>query len=318
MEQDVKKSISQNDDVQELNQQIFAPHNDDGQESDQQIFAPQNDNGQESYQQIFAPLNDNGQESYQQYSVPQNNNGQESYQQLSSPQYNVISEEEKQKKENKIILIVVLCVILLLTIIFGLIISIKSCTDSIFPGTDGEKPIIYLYPEKETKVSVELTAADRIICSYPKYDDAWNVLAQPDGNLTDLKTGKSLYALYYENVSNVNFRTDDGFIVKGEDSAAFLEEKLAVLGLNDREAEEFIVYWLPKLEANRYNYIRFADQQEIEENMPLKITPKPDTEIRVLMLYKGLDQPKEIKEQKLIPQTRTGFTVVEWGGTILQ
>ena len=175
-----------------------------------------------------------------------------------------------------------------------------------------------MYPEKETRISVELTAADRIICSYPKYEGAWNVLAQPDGNLTDLKTGKSLYALYYESKNRFNFRTDDGFIVKGEDSAAFLEEKLAVLGLNDREAEEFIVYWLPKLEANRYNYIRFAEQQEIEENMPLKITPKPDTQIRVLMLYKGLDQPKEIKEQKLIPQTRTGFTVVEWGGTILQ
>ena len=34
-----------------------------------------------------------------------------------------------------------------------------------------------------------------------------------------------------------------------------LEEKLAILGLTERESEEFIVYWLPKLEKNKYNYI---------------------------------------------------------------
>ena len=35
----------------------------------------------------------------------------------------------------------------------------------------------------------------------------------------------------------------EGFVVKGEDSAAFLEEKLEILGLNYKEAEEFIIYW---------------------------------------------------------------------------
>ena len=36
-----------------------------------------------------------------------------------------------------------------------------------------------------------------------------------------------------------------------------------MLGLNDREAEEFIVYWLPKLEENKYNLIRFETAEEI-------------------------------------------------------
>lgn len=30
------------------------------------------------------------------------------------------------------------------------------------------------------------------------------------------------------------------------------EEKLEILGLNYKETEEFIVYWLPKLEQNEY------------------------------------------------------------------
>ena len=94
-----------------------------------------------------------------------------------------------------------------------------------------------------------------------------------------------------------------------------IEEKLAKLGLTEREANEFIIYWLPKLESNKYNYIRFATQDEINENMPIEINPNPDTIIRVLMTFKKLDNPINIQEQQLKTPNRTGYTVVEWGGT---
>ena len=178
------------------------------------------------------------------------------------------------------------------------------------------KPIIYLYPTEETETSVKLLNTEKITCSYPKYVDEWNVLSKPNGDLIDLDTGRKLYSLYYESESVEKFNvTQEGFIVKGEDSAKFLEEKLAVLGLTEREAEEFIIYWLPKLESNKYNYIRFATDEEINNNMPLKINPSPDTIIRVLMTFKGLEKPIEVEEQKLDTPERKGFTVVEWGGT---
>ena len=178
------------------------------------------------------------------------------------------------------------------------------------------KPIIYLYPTEETKVSVKLLKDDSLTCSYPKYDGSWEVVAKPDGDLTYLSNGRELYALYYESKNNIKIDVQkDGFIVKSEDIAEFLEEKLEILGLNQREAEEFIIYWLPKLESNKYNYIRFATEEEINENMPLEINPKPDTIIRILMTYKGLDEPIDVEEQKLITPERNGFAVVEWGGT---
>ena len=178
------------------------------------------------------------------------------------------------------------------------------------------KPIIYLYPTEETKVSVKLLKDDSLTCSYPKYEDSWEVVAKPNGDLTYLSNGRQLYALYYESKNNIKLDVQkDGFIVKSEDVAEFLEEKLEILGLNQREAEEFIIYWLPKLESNKYNYIRFATEEEINENMPLEINPKPDTIIRILMTYKGLDEPIDVEEQKLITPERNGFVVVEWGGT---
>ena len=178
------------------------------------------------------------------------------------------------------------------------------------------KPIIYLYPTEETQVNVQLGNKERITCSYPKYTTGWNVIAQPNGDLKDIDTNKSLYSLYYESNNVVEFKVEkDGFIVKGEDSAEFLEEKLKILGLTDREAEEFIIYWLPKLEANKYNYIRFATREEIDANMPLTITPEPDTTIRVLMEYKGLENSIKVEEQSLETPGRKGFVAVEWGGT---
>ena len=178
-----------------------------------------------------------------------------------------------------------------------------------------EKPIIYLYPTVETEVTVKLGYEDLITVSYPKYEDAWKVLARPDGSLTDLDTGRNLYALYYESISPIDYRIEkEGFVVRGEDSIEFLEEKLAVLGLTEREAEEFIVYWLPKLEANPYNYIRFATAEEISRTMPLDIQPAPDSTIRILMSYQGLEQPIAVEEQHLEAPKRDGFVAVEWGG----
>ena len=92
---------------------------------------------------------------------------------------------------------------------------------------------------------------------------------------------------------------------------------MAILGLNEREANEFIVYWLPKLEVNKYNYIRFETKEEIDSYMPLDITPEPNSVIRVLMDYKPLDNYKEVKEQEITTPNRIGFTVVEWGGSLI-
>lgn len=181
------------------------------------------------------------------------------------------------------------------------------------------KPIIYLYPTKDTEVSVKLKYKDNITVSYPKYSDGWNVLAKKDGSLIDILTNKNLYSLYYENKNAVKFKVEkDGFIVKGTNIAEFLEEKLSILGLTERETEEFIIYWLPKLETNKYNYIRFATTDEINENMPLEINPNPDTIIRVLMTFKGLEKPINIQEQQLETTNRTGFVAVEWGGTEIE
>ena len=102
----------------------------------------------------------------------------------------------------------------------------------------------------------------------------------------------------------------------GEDTAKFLEDALDRLGLTRREANEFIVYWLPRMESNEYNLISFQSEA-YTDHARLEIQPEPDTVIRVFMAYKPLDHYQEIPEQSLSAPERSGFTVVEWGGSEL-
>ena len=222
------------------------------------------------------------------------------------------------KKKIIIIIIVVLAIIIGGLLYYHFHHKCTETSNGQKYGPNVDKPIIYLYPEKEMNIEVKLPNKEYITVSYPKYVNGWNVKAYPDGTLIDNNTGRELYSLYYEAKYNIKPNMNEGFIVKGEDTISFLEEKLEILGLNEKEAEEFIVYWLPKLEVNKYNYIYFASIDEINEKMPLELSETPDSLIRILMMYKPLDKRININEQELTTATRSGFTVVEWGGTLIK
>ncbi len=179
---------------------------------------------------------------------------------------------------------------------------------------DTEKPIIYLYPEKIQEIEVQLNYDGKLTHTYPKYNNGWKVTANPDGTLFDAKN-QEYYALYWEGKPNKDYTINEGFVVPGEQTIDFLENSLSKLGLNRKETNEFIIYWLPKMENNPYNLIHFSTTQ-YEEMAKLNITPTPETLIRVMMVFKPLDNPIKIKKQNLnsMSKKRKGFTVVEWGG----
>jgi hypothetical protein len=185
-----------------------------------------------------------------------------------------------------------------------------------------EKPVLYLYPTEKQEISIKVDLKNQqMIHPYPAYnaEKGWEIIASPDGNLVNKATGKSHYCLFWESEgAKLMDNFAQGFVVKGEESAAFLEEKLAKLGLNEKEANEFIIYWLPQLENNPYNAVYFA-QTEYEKVSKLEISPAPETQIRVMMVWQGLQAKINLPEQ-ILPQTpeRKGFTVVEWGGTQLK
>lgn len=177
-----------------------------------------------------------------------------------------------------------------------------------------KKPVIYLYPTQEQTVNVTLDLEGDLTCTYPAYKDGWDVIARPDGTLTNIADGKEYSYLFWEGTTKDNYDMSKGFVIKGSDTEKFLQETLSYIGLTPREYNEFIVYWLPIMQENKYNLITFAGD-EYEDVAKLLITPEPDSILRVMMVFKPLKKYIEIQPQELKPFTREGFTVVEWGGT---
>lgn len=205
---------------------------------------------------------------------------------------------------------------MLVLLALTMLVSMTACNPPWEPIA-AEKPVIYLYPEEEMDVKVSLSYDGNIICTYPEYGDGWSVVASPDGMLHDKKTGKEYSYLFWEGVSDVAWNMTRGYVVKGSETAIFLEETLTKMGLSPRERNDFITYWLPRMVNNPYNLITFQNELYTESAV-LSITPTPDSLLRVFMVYQPLEKPIEIEAPEIKSFEREGFTVVEWGGAELQ
>ena len=177
------------------------------------------------------------------------------------------------------------------------------------------KPVIYLYPEEPMDIKVKLNIKDsKFTTIYPKFNEknTWNVHAEPNGDI--ILNNKKYPYLFWEAKSYKEQELNEGFIVTDENAEEFLEEKLKILGLNDKESTDFITFWLPVLLRNKLSLCTFQTEKFFK-SFELNITPKPDSMIRIFLSIKKLDSPINIKEQKLRSVERTGFTVIEWGGS---
>lgn len=179
------------------------------------------------------------------------------------------------------------------------------------------KPVIYLYPTLKTDVKIRLEVKGKLLTTFPKYENLWEVTAEPNGQLFDKKTKRTYNSLFWDadvTLPEEHYTYQDGFIVAKENLTAFLINKLEHIGLNHQETNDFIQFWLPVLERSNYNHIRFLVNDECNDIAILNVNPKPTTSIRIYMEFYGLEEFKSIKEQQLPKITRKGFTLVEWGG----
>ena len=184
-----------------------------------------------------------------------------------------------------------------------------------------EKPVIYLYPTEETDVTVTLNLDGEMTCAYPEYGSGWIVTAYPDGKIYDPNTERYYDYLFWEGTRSFDsYEFKNYACVPGEDTAEFLESYLEAAGLNDSEIDDFISYWLPRMQESPYNLISFPSD-EYNDWAKLDVSPEPDTLIRVYMVFAPVDEPVEVPESNalIMPSgiEREGFTVVEWGGSVL-
>ena len=192
-----------------------------------------------------------------------------------------------------------------------------------------EKPVVYVYPQEEQGLTMTIDVKGTLDMVYPAPERqvqteegtraSWTISAAPDGTLTDA-SGRTYPYLFWDGPVRQE-SPQQGFVVAREDTVPFLEEKLTLLGLTDKEAADFITYWAPRIRANEYTFVSF-DASSYAQQVTYSFTDEagapvePDTFIRVFVTIREADANTVVQPQTFAPSpTRTGFTVVEWGGT---
>jgi len=195
------------------------------------------------------------------------------------------------------------------------------------PGTGlYGKPAIYLYPQDDTYISIELEIDGQLTRTIPSYDEGWYVLGKPNGDIFDMRDGyiqdMPYDYLFWEAETDLSTLElpDEGWIVAKGNLETWFSENLPLLGLNEKEKVQFMEYWLEMLTANSYYEIKLLSSEFLAEHATLIITPQPDTLIRVIFYFRPLDEPMDeanaLEPPVIDTPKREGFVVLEWGGIL--
>ena len=179
-----------------------------------------------------------------------------------------------------------------------------------------KKPNIYLYPETKTDITVTFEKPGRLTASIPDYTGDWSITAAPDGTLTDADKNSYGYLFYEALVKKNAFQTEEGFLVPAEKRVETFRRILTAYGFNEQETEDFIEYWSDYLK-NGADYIMYPIlTEDVDAAMPISFSAAPDSIYRIwfgFAVYNG----ERIKTPEITPIVRKGFTVIEWGGAVL-
>lgn len=183
-------------------------------------------------------------------------------------------------------------------------------------NTEAKKPNIYLYPETETEITVTFEKPEYLTSSIPDYRGAWTVTASPDGKLTDT-VGNSYGYLFYEAlVKKKAFQTEEGFLIPADNRDETFRRILTAYGFNEQETADFIEYWSDYLKGVT-DYLMYPMLTDgVDAAMPVSFSVNPDSITRIWFGFAHYDG-SEIKKPEITPIERKGFTVVEWGGAVL-
>ena len=186
------------------------------------------------------------------------------------------------------------------------------------PQAEKMKPVIYLYPTKTQKINVQVKPNGGFKLTIPEYPvwKWWDVIATFDSQIT-FQNKKYPY-LFWEWKAIWYKMWKKWFVIENnrKNIEKFLIEKLSKLWLNSKEISDFNEYWIDKLSLvkEKYIFITFASKAQQDWDSPLKVTPKPDSIIRVFMDYRWTNTLEKVEELQIITPIRKWFTVVEWWG----
>ncbi|TAL51111.1 hypothetical protein EPN81_00740 [Patescibacteria group bacterium] len=194
---------------------------------------------------------------------------------------------------------------------------VELASMDIIPPVECGKPVIYLYPESKTNMSVWVKPRGGFSYTEPDYGDGWNVTAYPDGRIVKQADGLEYPYLFWEGRGGLYPQVQTYWVVEQPRVESFLRETLAKMNFNQSEIADFVEFWLPRMQSEPFYKIGFHGTNVMNELAPLSLSVKPDHVFRVLMDYEGLETWQPSNPPVRLPRAdRDGFEVMEWGGVL--
>lgn len=178
------------------------------------------------------------------------------------------------------------------------------------------KPNIYLYPEESMTISVVFEMPGLLEQVIPDYPGSWEIIAHEDGSLSALD-GNTYDYLFYESMTwPMFYQVEKGWLISSDTRLNQMQDILTSYGFNHTEIKDFTDYWTLKLDQD-CDYMMYPQLTEtVDLAMPMTILPEPDTLVRIWFVFEKEGQEKALPTVQ--PFERNGYTVVEWGGVILE
>lgn len=196
-------------------------------------------------------------------------------------------------------------------------INCNVATSAEVPRTVVWKPMLYLYAPDTMDVTVTMGQPERVSVSYPALENnSWLVRAYPGGDLVSKSSGKRYYGLFWEGYSWDAPVSDTGFCLSREEFGERMDSILELKGLNFREREEFITFWISRI-AQPFVAVRFPEQA-FSRAFPVQIQPAPELFLRVFATFEQRATPMHLVAPHLEAIPRPAWTAVEWGGQEIQ
>lgn len=173
------------------------------------------------------------------------------------------------------------------------------------------KPNIYIYPNEQIDLSVKLNfpMGGKIVTSIPEYGTGWNVVVDTSGLIN------STYSfLFYESTQPDVWQRNYGWIIQIDKLESFFRQNMTDYGFNEREINDFIEYWIPRLNDYPLYSIYPQTKSIIDEVIQLDFSKQPENILRLFYVIKGQNQLQEkLTEPTIDSFVRIGYFVTEWG-----
>ena len=174
-----------------------------------------------------------------------------------------------------------------------------------------EKPNIYLYPTRKTKLDVSLgfPQGGEVIKSIPDFPNEWkNIKVKPSGSIDN-----EYDYLFYEAALPDRWQVDEGWSIQQKDLELFFRQNMNEYGFNETEINDFIDYWIPKLKNSPFYNIYPQYTEKVDELVILNISKVPDSIMRLFYVIKEAPEKEDLPVPMIPEFDAKGFTVREWG-----